>query len=125
VLLITRLLGDHLAGFAAAARARGLEPLVEVHEPGEIVAVQAANARMVGWNARDLADFSVRKAPAALLREAFPQALLVRESGLGTPEDACAALAGGFDAVLIGEALMRAPDPAAFLAGIRRPRVRS
>jgi indole-3-glycerol phosphate synthase len=125
VLLITRLLGDHLPGFVAAARVRGLEPLVEVHGPGEIIAVQAASVRMVGWNARDLADFSVRKAPAAMLRQAFPEALLIRESGLRTPEDASAALAEGFDAVLIGEALMRAPDPAAFLAGIRKPAVRS
>jgi len=125
VLLITRLLGDHLPGFVTAARARGLEPLVEVHGPGEIIAVQAASVRMVGWNARDLADFSVRKAPAALLRDAFPEALLVRESGLRTPEDASAALAEGFDAVLIGEALMRAADPAAFLAGIHKPAVRA
>jgi indole-3-glycerol phosphate synthase len=117
-LLITRLLGEHLAGFAAAARARGLEPLVEVHDPGEIPFAQSARVRMVGWNARDLADFSVRKAPAALLRQAFPEALLIRESGLKTPEDAGAALGEGFDALLVGEALMRAADPAGFLARI-------
>lgn len=124
VLLIARLLGDHLPGFAAAARVRGLEPLVEVHEPREIIAAQAACARMVGWNARDLADFSVRAAPGALLREAFPEALLVRESGLRSAADAAAALAGGFDAVLMGETLMRAADPAAVIGAIRRPEVR-
>jgi indole-3-glycerol phosphate synthase len=124
VLLITRILGDHLPDFAAAARVRGLEPLAEVHEPREIVPVQAASVRMVGWNARDLVDFSVREAPAALLREAFPQALLIRESGIRTPEDARNALDQGFDALLIGEALMREPDPAAFLARIRNPEVR-
>ncbi len=121
VLLIARLLGDHLPGFAAAARVRGLEPLVEIHEAGEIVAVQASSARLVGWNARDLSDFSVRRAPAAMLRGAFPGALLIRESGLRTAEDARAALDEGFDALLMGEALMRAPDPAAFLAGIAKP----
>jgi indole-3-glycerol phosphate synthase len=73
---------------------------------------------MVGWNARDLSDFSVGQAPAAALREAFPDQLLVRESGLGSPGQARAALAEGFDAVLIGEALMRDPDPAGFLARI-------
>lgn len=119
VLLIARLLGPFLPAFAAAARARGLEPLVELHEPGEIPAVQAAQPRLVGWNARDLSDFSVRQAPAALLREAFPEALLIRESGLRSPEAAQAALAEGFDALLIGEALMREPDPAAFLGRIR------
>jgi indole-3-glycerol phosphate synthase len=124
VLLIARLLGDHLPGFATAARVRGLEPLVEVHEPREIIPAQMSHARMIGWNARDLADFSVRKAPADLLRGAFPGALLIRESGIRTAEDACAALAEGFDALLIGEALMRDPDPAAFLARIHRPAVR-
>ena len=121
VLLIGRLLGPHLASFAGAARVRGLEPLVEVHEPGEIPAAQAASPRMVGWNARDLADFSVRQAPAALLRQAFPEALLVRESGIHGAAEGNAALADGFDALLIGEALMRAADPAGLLAGIRRP----
>jgi indole-3-glycerol phosphate synthase len=120
VLLITRILGEHLAGFAGAARARGLEPLVEVHGPEEIPQAQAAAARMVGWNARDLADFSVRKAPAALLRAAFPEALLVRESGIRSAEDARAALREGFDALLIGEALMRSPAPSAFLERIRQ-----
>ncbi len=121
VLLIARLLGEHLPGFAAAARARGLEPLVELHGADEIPAAQRARPRLVGWNARDLSDFSVRPAPAALLREAFPDALLVRESGLATPEAARAALGEGFDALLIGEALMRSADPAAFLDSIRVP----
>ena len=119
VLLIARLLGEHLAGFAVAARDRGLEPLAELHEPGEIPWVQAGQVRLVGWNARDLSDFSVRSAPAALLRDAFPEALLVRESGLHSAAEARAALDAGFDALLMGEALMRAEDPAALLAGIR------
>jgi indole-3-glycerol phosphate synthase len=124
VLLITRLLGGYLPAFADAARARGLEPLAEVHDAEEIPHVQAAAVRMVGWNARDLADFSVRTAPAALLRQAFPAALLIRESGIRGPEDARAALAEGFDALLIGEALMRDPDPAAFLGRIGTRAVR-
>ena len=119
VLLIARLLGEFLPAFAAAARVRGLEPLVELHAAGEIPAVQAAHVRMVGWNARDLADFSVRASQIGLLREAFPSTLLVRESGLGTPAEAGKALAEGFDALLIGEALMRAEDPAVFLAQVR------
>jgi indole-3-glycerol phosphate synthase len=119
VLLIARLLGEYLPSFAAAARVRGLEPLVEIHDTCEIPQVQAAHVRMVGWNARDLSDFSVREAQAARLREAFPGALLVRESGLRTPEQARAALAAGFDALLIGEALMRHADPAGFLAQVR------
>jgi len=122
VLLIARILGEHLPAFAAAARRHGLEPLIEIHGYDELGPVQAAQARLVGWNARDLADFSVRATGAARLREAFPDALLVRESGLRTPADARAALKEGFDALLIGEALMRHPDPAAFLEELRGAR---
>ena len=85
VLLIARVLKEHTAAFAEAARARGLEPLVELHDMTEV---------------------------------GFAQAVLIRESGLATPEDARAALRAGFDAVLIGEALMRSPDPRDFLSRI-------
>ena len=115
VLLIARVLKDHTAAFAAAARRRGLEPLVELHNLTEVGFAQAAGARLVGINARNLSSFTLGAPTAAPLREAFPEAVLIRESGLATPEDAQAALRAGFDAVLIGEALMRSPDPRDFL----------
>ncbi len=115
VLLIVRVLKGHTAAFAEAARARGLEPLVELHDLTEVGFAQAAGARLVGINARDLSTFTLGEPTAAPLRRAFPEALLIRESGLATPEDARAALGAGFDAVLIGEALMRSPDPRGFL----------
>lgn len=118
VLLIARVLGDALPGYASDARSLGLEPLFEIHGPEEIVAVQASMPRLVGWNVRDLSDFSEGGADIRLLREAFPAALLIRESGLRTPEAARAALDQGFQAALMGEALMKAPDPAAFLRAI-------
>ena len=118
VLLIARVLKGHTAAFAEAARARGLEPLVELHDLTEAGYAQASGARLVGINARDLSTFTLGLPTAAPLREAFPDAVLIRESGLATPEDAQAALRAGFDAVLIGEALMRSADPAAFLARI-------
>jgi indole-3-glycerol phosphate synthase len=118
VLLIVRVLKGHTAAFAEAARARGLEPLVELHDLTEVDFAQAAQARLVGINARDLSTFNLGVPIAEPLRRIFPKALLIRESGLATPEDARAALRGGFDAVLIGEALMRSPDPRGFLARI-------
>lgn len=121
VLLIARVLKGHTAAFAAAARVRGLEPLVELHDLTEVPFAQAAQARLVGINARDLSSFTLGAPTAAPLREAFPEAVLVRESGLATPADARAALASGFDAVLIGEALMRCADPAGFLAAVFAP----
>ena len=123
VLLIARVLREHTAAFADAARARGLEPLVELHDLTEVPFAQAAGARLVGINARDLATFTLGAPTAEPLRQAFPEALLIRESGLSTVEQARQALRAGFDAVLMGEALMRSADPADFLrrilAGLR------
>jgi indole-3-glycerol phosphate synthase len=118
VLLIARVLKAHTADFAEAARTRGLEPLVELHDLTEVNHAQAAKARLVGINARDLSTFNLGAPTAAPLRRIFPEALLIRESGLATPEDARAALRAGFDAVLIGEALMRSADPRGFLSRI-------
>jgi indole-3-glycerol phosphate synthase len=118
VLLIARVLGGHTAAFADAARARGLEPLVELHDLTEVPFAQGSSAALVGINARDLATFTLGAPDAGPLRAAFPDAVLVRESGLATPEDAVAAFRAGFDAALIGEALMRSVDPAAFLRRI-------
>lgn len=115
VLLIARVLKGHTAAFAEAARRRGLEPLVELHDLTEVPFAQAAQARLVGINARDLSTFTLGEPTAAPLRRAFPEAVLIRESGLATPEDARAALGAGFQAVLIGEALMRSQDPRGFL----------
>jgi len=118
VLLIARVLGGELPAYASAARALGLEPLVELHAVHEIAVAQESHARLVGWNVRNLADFSEGPADAEPLRQAFPEALLIRESGLRSPELAREALAQGFDALLMGESLMRAADPAAFLKAV-------
>ncbi|PNS07463.1 indole-3-glycerol-phosphate synthase [Solilutibacter silvestris] len=115
VLLIARMLGKHTAIFADAARARGLEPLVELHELAEIPFARDSGAALIGINARDLASFAISTPTAAPLRDAFPDAVLIRESGLAAPKDAHAAFAQGFDAALIGEALMRSDNPTAFL----------
>ncbi|HJU84733.1 MAG TPA: indole-3-glycerol-phosphate synthase [Holophagaceae bacterium] len=115
VLLIARVLGAHTRDFAARARDLGLEPLVELHDLTEVPFAKGAAARLVGINARDLATFTLGAPTAAPLRESLPEAVLIRESGIVTPEDGAAALRAGFDAVLIGEALMRSADPAGFL----------
>jgi indole-3-glycerol phosphate synthase len=115
VLLIARVLKEYTGAFAAAARDLGLEPLVELHDLTEVGYAQAAAARLVGINARDLSTFTLGSPSAAPLREAFPEAVLIRESGLAAPEDAAASFRAGFDAVLMGEALMRSRDPKDFL----------
>lgn len=118
VLLIARVLQSHTALFAERARSYGLEPLVELHDTAEAVHARAAGARLIGYNARDLATFAVQATPAGNLRRLFPDAVLIRESGIANPAEARAAAADGFDAVLIGEALMRSPSPLTFLRAI-------
>lgn len=115
VLLIARVLKHFTPMFADAARRAGLEPLIELHDLSEIEYARTANARLIGINARDLASFAIGSPDASPLREAFPDALLIRESGLATPDDIRRAFQQGFDAVLIGEALMRSDAPRAFL----------
>ena len=118
VLLIARVLKNQTAAFAHIARNLGLKPLVELHDLTEVPLAQEAKARLVGINARDLSTFTLGVPSAAPLREAFPDAVLIRESGLSTPEDVAAAFRAGFDAVLMGEALMRSRDPKDFLCRI-------
>ncbi len=98
----------------------GLDALVEAHDEGEIASAVSAGARMIGGNNRNLKDFTVDFSNAARLREKIPpDRLYVAESGVKTPEDASALRAIGADAILMGEALMRAPDKGAMLAAMR------
>lgn len=98
----------------------GLAALVETHDEAEIESAVSAGARMIGVNNRDLRDFSVDLTNAPRLRDRIPaDRLYVAESGIKTPADAAAMRAAGADAVLVGEALMRASDKKALLAAFR------
>lgn len=98
----------------------GLAALVETHDEKEIVSAVSAGARMIGVNNRNLKDFSVDMSNASRLRELIPgDRLYVAESGVRTPEDAAMLKAAGADAVLVGEAMMRAADKRAFLNAMR------
>ena len=98
----------------------GLAALVEAHDAREIDMAAAAGAKMIGVNNRNLKDFSVDFSNAARLRERIPaNALYVAESGVRGPEDTRALRNTGADAVLVGEALMRAFDIAAALRAMR------
>lgn len=109
-----------LARYLGVCDDLGLAALVEAHDEAEIAAAAAAGARMIGVNNRNLKDFSVDLGNAGRLRERIPaDRLYVAESGVKTPADAAAMRAVGADAILMGEALMRAPDKAAALAAMR------
>lgn len=121
VLLICALLDDRqLAHFAATARLLGLAALVECHDEEEIARAAKVGAALIGVNNRNLKDFSVDLDNATRLRGAVPRGVLfVAESGVMGPEDAMSLRAGGADALLVGEYLMRSDDKATTLAGLR------
>jgi indole-3-glycerol phosphate synthase len=118
VLLIVAILGDReLADLLAAARDTGLDALVEAHTAEEVDRALGAGARIVGVNNRDLRTFVTSLSTAEGLRPRIPAGVIaVAESGIDTPADIARLEAAGFHVFLVGEALMRAPDPGAKLA---------
>jgi indole-3-glycerol phosphate synthase len=124
ILLIAAALADaELKRFAHAARGLQLDVLVEVHTGEELDRVLDAlgetGADAIGVNNRNLKTFEVRLETSLELVERMPAGTLrVAESGISTAEDLALLRAAGFDAFLIGESLMRRPDPGAALAGM-------
>jgi indole-3-glycerol phosphate synthase len=103
-----------------------MEPLVEVHTAAELERALAAGARILGVNNRDLKTLTVRVETSFELIDRIPDdCIAVSESGLRTHDDLLRLRSADFDAFLIGEHLMIAPDPAAVLAdllvGARQP----
>ena len=117
VLLIVAALDDReLAELHERARALALEALVEVHDARELETALDIGAELVGINNRDLRDFSVDVERTSRLAREVPDGVgIVSESGIATAEQLRALAAQGVDAVLVGEALMRAPEPDAAL----------
>jgi indole-3-glycerol phosphate synthase len=113
VLLIVRILTDaSLVTLQAEARAHGMAALVEVHDRAELERALAAGAQMIGINNRDLATFRTDLATTLELLEDVPEdVLVISESGIRGPQDAAVLGDGGVDAILVGETLLRAPDP--------------
>lgn len=118
VLLIVRLLGEHLADMVESASSYGLEPLVEVHSPPEVEAALATGTQVIGINNRDLVshtiDLSTTIRLSPLVRDAGLQ--VISESGFLWPYDVrnMRSYADGF---LIGSAIMAAVNPARRLEG--------
>ena len=113
VLLIARIVSAaRLGELYEAARTAGLEPLVEITNEDELGAALACNARVIGVNARDLDTLEMDAARAARVLAAIPaSAVRIRFSGIKTADDIRAISRAGADAALLGEVLMREPDP--------------
>jgi len=121
ILLIVRALGDEeIRRLHGAARAAGLDALFEVHQESEIERAARHGAQLIGVNNRDLAIFRTDLALSERLIPRFPPGTTaVGESGVCTGADAARLRAVGAQAVLVGEALMKAADPAALIADFR------
>ena len=121
VLFICALLDTQtLTSFIKTAGELGLSSLVEIHNEAEAEQALQAGAGIIGINNRDLKTFSVDFDLSAVLRKSIPAGILtVAESGVKSPEDIKALKDFNFDAVLIGECLMRATDKKQFLAELR------
>jgi indole-3-glycerol phosphate synthase len=119
-LLIVAVLDDvQLRELITLGRQLGMEPLVEVHSSAELDRALAAEACIVGVNNRDLKTLAVRPETSFQLIEQIPDdCIAVSESGLRTHDDILRLRSAGFDAFLIGEHLMLAPDPAAALENL-------
>jgi indole-3-glycerol phosphate synthase len=95
---------------------RGLDVLCETHDREEMDRAIALGFDLIGVNSRDLRTFSVRTEVLFELAQSTPKNVVtVAESGIRTTEDITKLRAAGYDAFLVGEALMREPDPAAAL----------
>jgi indole-3-glycerol phosphate synthase len=121
VLLITACLASsELEAMLATTRDLGLAALVETHSEDDVDRALATDASIIGVNARDLETLDVDEERAlALARRVPADRLLVFESGISTRAQVDRALEAGARTILVGEALMRAKNPAAKLRALR------
>ena len=121
VLLIVAILDDsRLVELLEASAEAGLAALVEVHSAAEARRAITAGARIVGVNNRDLRDFNVDLATSVRLAPLLGDVeVRIAESGIHTPEQAAQMAEAGYDAVLVGEALVLARSPGDLVSGMR------
>lgn len=120
LLIVAALEPAELASLQSMALAIGLDTLVEVHDREELHRALEVGAEIVGVNNRDLRDFSVELERTEALMDDVPAGVtVVSESGIASAEQVRRLGERGVQAVLVGESLMRAADPAAALRELR------
>ncbi|MDX6518991.1 MAG: indole-3-glycerol phosphate synthase / phosphoribosylanthranilate isomerase [Gaiellaceae bacterium] len=120
---------DRARTLLARAAELGLDTLVEAHDTAELDRALALDAPVIGINARNLDTFEIDRAAqlrlVARARARAPERVVIAESGVHTRAQGALAELSGADAILVGSALMRAPDPPAKLAELlSRPLVK-
>jgi indole-3-glycerol phosphate synthase len=120
VLLIVSILGAKVKSLIQAAKNYGITALVEVHDLAELEIAVESGAIVIGVNNRNLNTLEVNPRHAFELIEEIPAQLVrIAESGINTPELAKEYFQAGFNAVLIGEALVKAENKAGFVLRCR------
>jgi indole-3-glycerol phosphate synthase len=121
LLIAAALSSEELGRLRGRARRLDLDALVEVHDEAELDTALAAGADLIGINNRDLRSFTVDLGVSERLAARIPEGVVVvAESGIFKPEDVERMEAAGAHACLVGESLMREPDPGRALRGLRR-----
>jgi indole-3-glycerol phosphate synthase len=120
LLIVAALSLGELRDMHTLATEIGLDVLVETHDEAEIEQALEVDARMIGVNQRDLKTFEVDHQRAVRVAPLIPEGVLkVAESGVRHEHDAAHLREAGYDAILVGETLVVAGDPAATLASLR------
>ncbi|MEP6769554.1 MAG: indole-3-glycerol phosphate synthase TrpC [Acidobacteriota bacterium] len=121
ILLIARILTDaELAALSGAARELGMAVVVEAHDAAEIARAAAAGPDVLGVNARDLSSFATRLETLEALAPGLPKGpVRLAESGIHGPADIARLRQAGYEAFLVGEALLRSEDPEGALRELR------
>jgi indole-3-glycerol phosphate synthase len=121
LLIVAALSQAELVALSRSARAHGLDVLCEVHDEDELQRALDAGCDLIGVNTRDLRTFQVDLDTALRLAEKFPAGIVrVAESGIHFAQDVQRIRAAGFDAILVGESLMRAERPGEALQALLR-----
>ena len=120
VLLIVKMLEvATLTKLYKYSQSLGMEPLVEVNTQDEMKIAVDLGAKVIGVNNRDLTSFEVDLGTTSRLMDQVPESTIVCAlSGISGPNDVTAYSRDGVKAILVGEALMRAPDVVTFVANL-------
>ncbi|MFA0730495.1 MAG: hypothetical protein LKKZDAJK_002407 [Candidatus Fervidibacter sp.] len=114
LLIVAALTKDALQDLLVLARELGMDALVEVHTEVELETALSVGATLIGINNRNLQTFVVDLATTLRLRPLIPDGcVIVSESGIETREQVRMLEEAGIDAILVGETLVRSPDPIA------------
>lgn len=120
LLIVAALTQNRLVELRNAAADIGIDVIVEVHTAQELERALAADATLIGVNNRNLATFTTDLSVAESLASMIPSGVVsIAESGVSDVSGAGRMREAGYDAVLVGEALVRAEDPEAFLQSLR------